>query len=613
MGVTTLELDASQDASTRRTLSDLSLAVAKSKRIVVVTGAGISCSSGIPDFRSSDGLYNLVKAKYPNTFLKGKDLFDASLFRDPDSTSLFYTFISSLKRSIDSASPTPTHKFIKTLDTKGKLLRSYTQNIDGLEADAGLLCSSSEEAKGKGKMKMKKDVRNVQLHGDLRRVRCVTCSAEYKCTEEHLVMFNEGNAPDCPDCSKRSEARVARSARRLRVGSLRPAIVLYDEPHPLGDDIGLIQSSDLARKPDLLIVMGTSLKVHGLKKLVKEFAKTVHASSSSPTSSPGASSSSQLASSSSQPSSPPKKGGPKKALLAHKVIFVNKTPPAGEWADIIDYHVQGTTDAWAEHVEADWRRMRPADWEVQQTLGVGEGGLKVVRATGLKIKIGKGKGKGKHPHGPNEDSNPVVASNSNPSPFPQPAAVPSSPSKRRQPTSHYHEPGSPPKKQAVVSGSRSRAASPVKRGLLFGDSTNVSGGVRGDEDEDEELGVAGDEDEEDGVDLGKLALNDAEEDDDDEEDDEEEEGEGEDIIDVDADEDAMILTPLRPLPTARLKRTKAMASPNVGERKTPAKRAAVGTVRVVRPVPRGRSGAIGGRSTAGGLRREASALVDEDL
>jgi NAD+-dependent protein deacetylase SIR2 len=158
-----------------------------------------------------------------------------------------------------------------------------------------------------------------------------------------------------------AEARVARSARALRVGSLRPAIVLYDEPHPLGDDIGEIQTSDLSKRPDMLIIMGTSLKVHGLKKLVKEFAKAIHVSSST--------SSSTTASSSKRP---------------FKVIFVNRTPPAAEWSDIIDYHVQCDTDAWTTKVVEDWKKMRPADWEVQQTLvatGNSPTGLKLVKPT----------------------------------------------------------------------------------------------------------------------------------------------------------------------------------------------------------------------------------------
>ncbi|KAF9015601.1 DHS-like NAD/FAD-binding domain-containing protein [Cyathus striatus] len=351
--------DLSSDVHTRRTLSDISLSVAKSRKIVVVTGAGISCSCGIPDFRSSDGLYALVKQQYPDVVLKGRDLFDASLFRDPASRAVFYTFISQLKQSVDAASPTPTHHFIKTLDAKKKLLRSYTQNIDGLEARAGLLGTSEMKQNSSAKSRLSlKDVRNVQLHGDIHRVQCVACSAEYACTTEHTQMFGQGAPPECPDCLSRSAARLARSARPIRVGTLRPAIVLYDEPHPHGDEIGVIQSSDITRKPDLLIVMGTSLKVHGLKKLVKEFAKTVQASTSSTS---------------------------KISKKRYKVIFVNKTPPSSDWEDIIDCHIAGETDQWVTKVIEDWKKLKPADWEVQQTLvsvdnvKTIKGGFKVVK------------------------------------------------------------------------------------------------------------------------------------------------------------------------------------------------------------------------------------------
>ena len=143
---------------------------------------------------------------------------------------------------------------------------------------------------------------------------------------------------------------MARSARALKVGTLRPAIVLYDEPHPLGDDIGTIQTADIARKPDMLIIMGTSLKVHGFKKLVKDFARTVHESAPPPFASSG---------------SPLKKHA---KSFAGKVIFVNKTAPGSEWDGIIDYHVAGETDRWCEKVIEDWKKARPSDWEVQKTL-----------------------------------------------------------------------------------------------------------------------------------------------------------------------------------------------------------------------------------------------------
>ncbi|KIY51256.1 putative member of the Sir2 family of NAD(+)-dependent protein deacetylase, partial [Fistulina hepatica ATCC 64428] len=331
------------DASTRRNLTTVSRSVVNSRKIVVVTGAGISCSCGIPDFRSSDGLYNLVKQQYPNVVMKGRDLFDASLFRDPTSTAIFYTFISKLKQSIDKVQPSETHKFLYTLEKHKRLLRSYTQNIDGLEGKVGLVSSSagaSNTSKGKGKVNPKV-MRNVQLHGDIHAVRCMSCSAEFPCTSEHLSLFNGGTPPDCPECLKRCAARIARSARPLKVGSLRPAIVLYDEPHPLGDVIGTIESIDLARRPDCLIVMGTSLKVHGLKKLVKEFARTIHTSAAL--------------------SSNAKKG-------TGKVIFVNRTPPSAEWGSVFDYYVSGETDAWVMRVLKDWKSMRPQDWETQQTL-----------------------------------------------------------------------------------------------------------------------------------------------------------------------------------------------------------------------------------------------------
>ena len=150
----------------------------------------------------------MVKERYPDVVMKGRDLFDASLFRDTTSTSVFYSFIAELKKKIDDATPSQTHHFIKALESKNKLLRSYTQNIDGLEERVGLMGSSGEAAKssGKGKSAAKlrvKEVRNVQLHGDIHRVRCIVCSAEFVCAQEHLNAFLEGTAPDCPECLSR--------------------------------------------------------------------------------------------------------------------------------------------------------------------------------------------------------------------------------------------------------------------------------------------------------------------------------------------------------------------------------------------------------------------------
>ncbi|KAK3836181.1 MAG: DHS-like NAD/FAD-binding domain-containing protein [Linnemannia gamsii] len=283
----------------------------KAKKTIVVTGAGISCSSGIPDFRSADGLYNLVKKQYPDTVLKGKDLFDANLFRDCKTTAVFYTFISELHAQTLKAKPTPTHHFIKMLSERGKLLRCYTQNIDCLEEELGMDTSLVCD-----KGKVKKDVNVVQLHGSLRRLKCTLCSEPYGFQTDYQKVFKEGDAPGCPKCELYDGIRVAQGKRKVATGTLRPDIVLYNENHPFGDAIGKIQSSDLSRSPDVLLVMGTSLKVHGLRLLVRKAAKIVHEN---------------------------KKGC---------VILVNKTPVVGkEWAGVFDYFVEGETDGWCSIVE----------------------------------------------------------------------------------------------------------------------------------------------------------------------------------------------------------------------------------------------------------------------
>ncbi|KAG0237879.1 hypothetical protein BGW41_008305 [Actinomortierella wolfii] len=291
----------------------------KAKRTIVITGAGISCSSGIPDFRSADGLYNLVKAKYPKTVLKGKDLFDANLFRDCATTAVFYTFISELYRHTLEAKPSPTHRFIKFLADKGKLLRCYTQNIDCLEErldmNTDLVCDQG---------KIQKDVKVVQLHGSLKKLKCTICCNPYPFNKEYEDVFKEGEAPDCPKCLENDMIRNAMGKRRTTTGTLRPDIVLYNENHPFGEAIGSIQVSDLAKSPDVLLVMGTSLKVHGLRLLVRKAAKAVHAN---------------------------KRGG--------CVILVNKTPVVGkEWQGVFDYFIEGECDIWCHRVEEAMRKVK---------------------------------------------------------------------------------------------------------------------------------------------------------------------------------------------------------------------------------------------------------------
>ncbi|KAI9490907.1 DHS-like NAD/FAD-binding domain-containing protein [Zychaea mexicana] len=277
-------------------IAEVAAYVNKSRRALVVTGAGISCSGGIPDFRSSDGLYNLVKARHPGTVLKGAELFDATLFKDVNRIKCFYTFMAELKTLVATAKPTPTHKFLRNMQESGRLLRLYTQNIDDLEAEL--------------------DLPAVQLHGTMASVKCTLCSASYAFSKEYVDAFRQGEPPICPKCEAIGEERSLLGKRQLAVGTLRPDIVLYNEEHPNGDKIGLQQCSDIKRRPDLLVVLGTSLKIPALKKFVKLAARTVHNNKNGIT------------------------------------ILVNKTPPTKEWEHVFDYQIMGDTDEWVRMTEA---------------------------------------------------------------------------------------------------------------------------------------------------------------------------------------------------------------------------------------------------------------------
>lgn len=336
------------------------------------------------DFRSEDGLYSLLQAQrdaalstkavtrpekrsplsrrphtnsnpakpisIPNN-IKGKDLFDSQLWKDPTSTSAFYTFIASLRKTIqeDVKRATPTHRFIRTLRDRQRLVRCYTQNIDGLESRLGL---NMDMARGKGnrtrftKQALKKPkaltrvmpggdldggCEVVQLHGDLEVLRCTLCQQTCQWQEKDQTRLLTGKAPICHFCTITNQDRQDRGKRGTKVGTLRPNIVLYGEEHPSADAVGTITAHDLALSPDVLLVMGTSLHVHGLKILVKEFAKAVHA----------------------------------RANGKGKVVFVNLSKPSESiWKDVFDYWVSMDCDEWVNTL----RRHRPDMWQIQREL-----------------------------------------------------------------------------------------------------------------------------------------------------------------------------------------------------------------------------------------------------
>lgn len=284
--------------------------VFKSRRATVLTGAGISCNAGIPDFRSDDGLYNIVKAKYPTSFIKGQDLFDISLFRNNETLSVFCTFMEGLYTYSLQARATETHRFIKTLKEKNKLLRCYTQNIDSLEKSLDLNCGIDLSVFNELEQNTLKlfrrnwlDLDVVQLHGDLHKLSCTQCHFHYEWTPDKQLKLKEGEYPECDNCYTKYQERLY-SGKRLtgRIGILRPNIVLYGENHPQSEILAKGLNIDIGMKCDLLLIMGTSLKVDGVKKLVRSIAKGVR-----------------------------DRGG--------SVVFVNKTPAGKQWNKLIDYEV----------------------------------------------------------------------------------------------------------------------------------------------------------------------------------------------------------------------------------------------------------------------------------
>jgi len=268
--------------------------------------------------------------------LKGKDLFDSLIWSDALTTSIFYTFISSLRYKIlnDVKGTTETHKFIKALRDARRLVRNYTQNIDMLESREGL-CTELERGTGSrirfsqkyqresrsgsesGESAVNSGVEVVHLHGSLDRLRCGLCARSSSWDEDgrHQTTL-AGEAPDCPWCVANSAHREGKGRRSLAVGRLRPDIVLYGEEHPAAHLVAPLVTHDLSLGPDLVLILGTSLRVHGLKFMVREFSKAAHA-----------------------------RGG--------KVVFVNQTkPPESIWGDVIDYWVECDCDAWVRDLKS---------------------------------------------------------------------------------------------------------------------------------------------------------------------------------------------------------------------------------------------------------------------
>ena len=193
--------------------------IEESSRIVFFGGAGVSTESGIPDFRSVDGLYN-QKFEYPPETIISRSFYE----RDPE---YFFRFYREKMLPLDHE-PNITHKVLAKWEEEGRLSAVVTQNIDGLHQKAG-----------------SKNV--LELHGSVLRNYCT------RCRKFHSAEFVK-NAAGVPRCGCG--------------GIVKPDVVLYEE----GLDEDTLENSVLAiRNADLLIVAGTSLTVYPAAGLINYY------------------------------------------------------------------------------------------------------------------------------------------------------------------------------------------------------------------------------------------------------------------------------------------------------------------------------------------------------
>ena len=199
----------------------LQFLIDKAKNIVFFGGAGVSTESGIKDFRSKDGLYNL-KSKYGRPY---EEMLSHTYFMR--NTDTFYKFYREFMINT-SAKPNAAHLYLAQLE-KRKNLTIITQNIDGLHQLAG-----------------SKNV--IELHGSIHRNTCMNCLRKYDLND----ILKMESTPRCPICG----------------GIIKPDVVLYEEP--LYD--GVIEEALYAiSNADLLIVAGTSLRVYPASGLIRYF------------------------------------------------------------------------------------------------------------------------------------------------------------------------------------------------------------------------------------------------------------------------------------------------------------------------------------------------------
>lgn len=195
--------------------------ISSSRNIVFFGGAGVSTESGIPDFRSKDGLYHQKYEYNPEEIISAP-----FFYRNPKE---FYRFYKDRMINLD-AKPNAAHRYLSELEKAGRLKGIITQNIDGLHQMAG-----------------SKNV--IELHGSVHRNFCQNCG---KMFDARSIKECKEDVPHCPSCG----------------GIIKPDVVLYGEAL---NDMDVTKALVLIESAEVLIVAGTSLVVYPAAGFVRYF------------------------------------------------------------------------------------------------------------------------------------------------------------------------------------------------------------------------------------------------------------------------------------------------------------------------------------------------------
>lgn len=256
------------------TIDDAAALLKEKKQIMVITGAGISTSLGIPDFRSkTSGFYTKLMAQ---GYAEPEQVFD--IFEFDENPSAFYNLAGALLPEVRTFSPT--HKFISLLQDKGKLQTNYTQNIDNLEQLAGI-----------------RPAQLIQCHGSFATATCRKCEFKVRGSD----IFPEMRAKQvayCKRCTERIATKAAASTPKKQKstiyrnrytsdddddtnidddiptpGVMKPDITFFGEQLP--DTFFNRFTNRDCKTVDLVLVIGTSMKVAPVSDMPNHLPKQV--------------------------------------------------------------------------------------------------------------------------------------------------------------------------------------------------------------------------------------------------------------------------------------------------------------------------------------------------